>query len=115
MAWTTTILTQYTHADRRIHVVDCVYGGTGYGGGQLSTGATGATGPTFNDLGFAETTDDQFFIFGVHTVPRGVTGAIYNRTAAYDPYNEKLIIGATAGTDISDVTYRVVACGRFAL
>lgn len=113
MAWATTRVDTYyignpgTGHPRLVTVSDCVYSGTGYGGGQLSTGATGATGPTKADLGF-DTGDVKFSAF-VQAVPRGVTGGFYNRSHAYDPYNEKLLIGATAGTDISDVTYRIIA------
>lgn len=114
MAWATTQIFQTVIGDRRLHVYDAVYSGTGYGGGQATTGATGATGPTLNDLGFTETTDDEFVAF-VQNVPRGGTGAFYGRSHAYDPYNEKLIIGATAGTDISDSTYRIYAIGKYQL
>jgi hypothetical protein len=112
MAWASTMVAQFVVADRRCHIYDCVYSGTGYGGGQLPTGATGATGPTKADLGFASTTDPEFTAF-VQAVPRGGTGAFYGRTHAYDPYNEKLIIGATAATDISDSTYRLTCYGRY--
>lgn len=113
MAWTTTRVDQFYVGNpgaghpRLVTVSDCVYGGTGYGGGQLATGATGATGPTKSDLGFS--VSDSTFTALVTEVPRGVTGGIYGRKAAYDPYNEKLVVGATAAVDISDVTYRVVA------
>lgn len=115
MAWASTQVTAFVIGDRRMHVYDCVYAGTGYGGGQSVTGATGATGPTYNDLGFASTTDPEFFA-SVEQIPRGVTGGLYNaatRVAQYDPYNQKLIVGATAGTDISDTTYRITAVGRY--
>lgn len=115
MAWVSTKVTQFTTADRRCHVYDCVYGGTGYGGGLNVTGATGATGPLLADLGFATTSDSEFFSIVVQQ-PRGVTGAFYTpatREAAYDHYNQKLIVGATAGTDISDTTYRIIAYGRY--
>jgi hypothetical protein len=115
MAWASTLVSQRVVADQRCHVYDCVYSGTGYGGGLSITGATAATGPTKTDLGFASTTDPEFNVT-VQQVPRGVTGAFYvpvTREAAYDPYNEKLIVGATAATDISDTTYRLVAYGRY--
>jgi hypothetical protein len=112
MAWTSTEVDQFVIGDRRCHVYDCVYGGTGYGGGESATGATGATGPTYNDLGFADTVDATFYA-DVYEVPRGATGAVYGRRANYDPYNQKLIVGATAAADISDTTYRVVAVGKY--
>lgn len=115
MAWAATKVTQTVVGDRRLHIYDCVYSGTGYGGGLSATGATGATGPTLNDLGFASTTDPEFASW-VEQVPRGGTGGFYTaatRVAQYDPYNGKLIVGATAATDISDTTYRVFALGRY--
>lgn len=112
MAWAVTSVAKYVEGDRRVHVLDCVYGGTGYGGGLANTGATGATGPTLTDLGFATTTDPEFFVT-VSESPQGTTGAIYGRRAAYDITNQKLVVGATAATDISDTTYRVIARGRF--
>ena len=115
MAWASTKVTQYTLADRRVHVYDCVYSGTGYGGGLSVTGATGATGPTRNDLGFASTADPEFEV-RVQQVPQGGTGAVYfaaTRQAFYDITNQKLVVGATAAVDISDTTYRITAVGKY--
>lgn len=115
MAWTSSKVAQFVIADRRCHIYDCVYSGTGYGGGLSVTGATGATGPTLNDLGFASTSDSEFTAV-VQQVPQGGTGAIYTaatRQAAYDISGQQLIVGATAATDISDTTYRIIAIGRF--
>lgn len=113
MAWTSTKVTQYVVADRRVHVYDCTYSGTGYGGGQATTGATGATGPTQTDLGFASTTDPEFYVASISEKSDGATGAVYGRKVAYDYTNQKLIVGATAAVDISDVTYRITAVGRY--
>lgn len=115
MAWTSTKLFQTVIGDRRYHVYDCVYAGTGYGGGQAATGATGATGPAVTDLGFGSVSDPHFQVLSIQEVSNGATGAFYGRKAAYDYTNQKLIIGATAATDISDVTYRVTAVGRYQL
>jgi len=115
MAWASTKVAQFVVADRRCHIYDCVYGGTGYGGGLSATGATGATGPTQNDLGFASTADPEFSVI-VQQVPQGATGAIYTaatRLAFYDYNGQQLIVGATAATDISDTTYRITAFGRY--
>jgi hypothetical protein len=125
MAWTITPVDQiwvgnpgFGHP-RLITISDCVYGGTGYGGGLSATGATGATGPTKSDLGFTGTTDASFTILSIQQVGKGTgaTGAVYPglaaRAAVYDYTNQKLIVGATAATDISDVTYRVAAIGVY--
>jgi hypothetical protein len=115
MAWTNTKVAQFVIGDRRCHIYDCVYGGTGYGGGLSATGATGATGPTKNDLGFASTTDTEFAVV-VQQVPLGATGSFNvsaTRAAQYDISREKLVVGATAATDISDITYRITAFGRY--
>lgn len=111
MAWTNTRVSQYVVADRRVHVYDCVYGGTGYGGGlSASTGATGATGPTRNDLGFADVADPEFSVL---IAEKDNTSPVTRRNALYDLTNQRLVVGATAGTDISGVTYRVIATGRY--
>ncbi len=117
MAWASTEVTKFVIGNHRLHVYDCVYSGTGYGGGQATTGATGATGPTRNDLGFAAVGDTAFAAF-VQQAPQGVTGGFYpaaTRMAAYDVQNQKLIVGCTAGTDISDTTYRVYAISKYQL
>lgn len=125
MAWTTTAVDSYfignpgTGHPRLVTVSDCVYGGTGYGGGLLATGATGATGPTRSDLGFTGTTDATFTVTSIQQkgAGTGATGAIYPglaaRAAVYNYRDQQLIVGATAGTDISDVTYRVTAVGLY--
>jgi hypothetical protein len=117
MAWTTTRVDSYyignpgTGHPRLVTISDCVYGGTGYGGGQLSTGATGATGPTKSDLGFA--TSDSTLTVTAFEKPKATGAGYYGRKVGYDHTNEQLLVGCTAGTDISDVTYRVTAIGVF--
>lgn len=104
---------------RLVTITDCVYNGTGYGGGLLSTGATGATGPTRSDLGFTGTTDASFTVLSITQRGAGTaaTGNIYPglaaRSAVYDYTNQALIVGATAATDFSDVTYRIMAIGYY--
>lgn len=113
MAWTATGVVSFTlPGKRQVHVHDCVYSGTGYGGGQSATGASGATGPTKDQLGWVNVVDSEFIAW-VQQVPKGGTGGFYTRSAAYDVDNQKLLVGATAGTDISDTTYRVYSIGRY--
>ena len=109
MAWAMTQVSQYVVSDRRCHVYDCVYSGTGYGGF-----ATGATGPTLNDLGFASTSDSEMYVFAYEALINA-TGAYGRRDVAYDLANQVLRVGATAGSDISGTKYRVVATGKYQL
>ena len=121
MAWASTPVDAYWVGNpgmghpRLVTVTECVYSGTGYGGGLSITGATAATGPTKSDLGFTGTTDGTFNVI-VQQIPQGVTGAVYfaaTRQAFYDVANQRLVVGATAATDISDTTYRLRAVGKY--
>ena len=120
MPWTTTLIDSYyvgnpaTGHPRLVTVNECVYSGTGYGGGYggsfNATGATGATGPSLSELGFTDGTDSTVEV-QVYEYKNGTP--IVKRTAVYDIGREMLIVGVTAGTDISGVTYRVVTTGRY--
>ena len=118
MPWTTTRVDSYYIGnparghERLVTVNDCTYSGTGYGGGYGdvggTTGSTGATGPSLSDLGHA-TSDSTVQV----TVYEKETPApIVKRTAIYDIDNEKLIVGVTAGTDLTGFTWRVVTTCR---
>ena len=119
MAWTITTIDSYvvgnpgTGHPRLVTISDCVYGGTGYGGGLLSfsssTGATAATGPTKSDLGFTGTTDASFC---AQVFESANTGTVH-RSFWYDTTKEALVVGATAATDFSNVTYRIIAQGKY--
>ena len=111
MAWAVTKVSQVVISDRREHVYDCVYSGTGYGGGQGNP-PTGATGPTLVQLGFANLSDSEMFVECWEAVA-GVTGAWVGRVAHYDIPNQQLVVGATAAADISASKYRVKMVGRY--